>query len=104
MTTGEGDILAKNGDVSIQAGQDVSIVKTVTAKDQEGSGEQGSINITSGQGDITVGADVKADTDVSMKTTVEGDITVGANVTAGNDVSMETAVEGYQPAGSSRGR
>ena len=94
-TTGnEGDILAENGDVSIQAGQDVVIVKTITAQDEEGNGEKGNINITSGQGDITVGADVTADTDVDMKTTVEGDITVGANVTAGNDVSMETAVKG----------
>ena len=83
-TTGnEGDILAENGDVSIQAGQDIVIVKTITAQGQEGD-----IDIASGQGDIIVGNTVNSDEGNVSLQSGNGDILVGQDITAGQAVSI----------------
>ena len=88
MTTDEGDILAKNGDVSIQTGQGtVAIVKTVTA-------QKGSIDVESGKGDILIGdngADVKtvsAEQNVKLATQ-DGTIVVsGKTETRKGDITV----------------
>ena len=88
VTTDEGDILAKNGDVSIQTGQGtVAIVKTVTA-------QKGSIDVESGKGDILIGdngADVKtvsAEQNVKLATQ-DGTIVVsGKTETRKGDITV----------------
>ena len=83
ITGDDGDILSKTGDVSIQAGQDVVIVKTITAQGQEGD-----IDIASGQGDIIVGNTVTSDEGNVSLQTGNGDVLVGKDITAGQGVSI----------------
>ena len=87
-TGDDGDVLAENGDVSIRTNKgDIQIIKTVTASD-------GSIDITSGQGDILVGdngPDVKTVTageNINL-TANDGRIVVyGKTSTGAGDISL----------------
>lgn len=66
--------VTENVDISTDKGK-IDVGHTVNA-------ETGTVKMQTRDGDISIGADVTAGSDVDMKTAIKGDITVGAEVTA----------------------
>ena len=96
-TGDDGDVLARNGNVSIQTEKgNVGIVKTVTA-------QEGSVDIASGQGDILIGnngPDVKTVTakeNIDL-TASDGKVVVyGKTSTKEGDISVSARKNSYVP-------